>query len=389
MRVLQIISGFALEGPLGGIERFGMELAQHLPPDVEPILCGMWDYHTPGDHYWLDSLQKKGIRAFCAAPWQANSPYQSFRAAVAGAKAALAGEQVDLIHSHCQFGDPLAMALRGTLGARHLIRTVHNEKEWSRRPERRWLFSGGVAIAAFRHEIGVSQQVVEMLNRRPLARLLRKRALLCYNALNLRRFATPPSPQEGAAYRETVGIPPEAVVIGSVGRLEPQKGYDLLIDAMPAIVAAHPTTHLLIAGDGSLAAALRHQQKSSPVPSHIHLVGAQPQIERLYGILELFVSSSRWEGLPTVLLESIAAGVPIVATDVSGSRELVQAGETGWLATAGNSDALAAQVIHALGDAPTRRVYAERAKAILPRFDIREAARFHGELYRRVAAGTG
>lgn len=382
MRVLQIISGFAIEGPLGGIERFGIELVQHLPPDIEPILCGMWDYHTASDKEWLATMQQKGIRAFCAAPWTGSSPYRSFRAALEGAKAELKGESIDLIHSHCQFGDPLAMALRGTIGARHLIRTVHNEKEWVRRPERRWLFSGGIAVQAFRHEIGVSQQVVDTLNRRPLARLLKKRALLCYNAVNLSRFATPLPPASVTAYRDELGIPANASVIGSVGRLEIQKGYTVLIEAMPAIVAAHPDTHLVIAGDGNLAPALHAQADASSVAAHIHLVGPQPHIERFYAVLDLFVSSSLWEGLPTVLLESIAAEVPIIATDVSGSRELVQNGETGWLAAAGNASALAEQVIEALGNRDLRRHYADRAKTILPRFDIREAARFHADLYR-------
>jgi glycosyltransferase involved in cell wall biosynthesis len=382
MRVLQIISGFAVEGPLGGIERFGIELVQQLPPDIEPILCGMWDYHTPSDKHWLVYLQQQGIRAFCAAPWAGESPYRSFRAALEGAKQALQGEKIDVIHSHCQFGDPLAMALRGSVGARHLIRTVHNEKEWPRRPERRWLFSGGIAVKAFRHEIGVSQQVVDTLNRRPLARLLNKRALLCYNAVNVSRFAVSPPPEIVSTYRETLGIPPNATVIGSVGRLEVQKGYEYLISAMPAIVAAFPDTHLLIAGDGNLAPTLHTQAQASPVAKHIHLVGSQPHIERLYGMLDLFVSSSLWEGLPTVLLESIVAGVPVVATDVSGSRELVQNGESGWLAGVGSASALAEQVIHALGNENLRRRYSERAKAILPRFDIREAAHFHAELYR-------
>ncbi len=382
MRVLQIISGFAVEGPLGGIERFGIELVQHFPEEVEPILCGMWDYHTPGDRVWLDYLQKQGIHAFCAAPWAEQSPYRSFRAALDGTKKALAGVKVDVIHSHCQFGDPLAMALRNTLGAKHLLRTVHNEKEWPRRPERRWLFSGGIAPVAFQHEIGVSQQVVDTLNRRPFARLLKKRALLCYNAVNLERFAVPPSAETVAAYREALGVPPTATIIGSVGRLEPQKGYDVLIDAMPAIIAAHPECHLVIAGDGTLGPALRARATTSPAADHIHLVGAQPQIERLFGVLDLFVSSSLWEGLPTVLLESIAAGVPIVATDVSGSRELIRAGYSGWLAPAGNAAALAEQVNLAIAELPMRRVVAERAKEILPRFDIREAARFHTDLYR-------
>src|SRR5690606_1088300 len=142
-------------------------------------------------------------------------------------------------------------------------------------------------------------------------RLLRKRAVLCYNAVNLDRFATPISSEAVAAYRLSLGIPPGARLIGSVGRLETQKGYAVLIDAMPSVTAAHPDVHLVIAGEGSLADRLRARAAQSPAAAHIHLVGAQPAIERLYGVIDLFVSSSLWEGLPTVILESIAAGVPV------------------------------------------------------------------------------
>lgn len=381
LKVIQISSGFAIEGPLGGIERFVTELAQALPPDIEPIVCGMWDYHTPSDRYWLEALRAAGIRAFCAAPWREQSPYASFQAALQGAREVLAGETVDLIHSHCQFGDPLAMALQRRLGAKHLVRTVHNEKEWPRRPERRWLFSGGIAVTAFKRELGVSQGVVDILDRRPVARLLRKRALLCYNSVNVERFARPVPPEIVAAYRTELGVPSDARVIGSVGRLEPQKGYQYLIAAMPAIVAAHPDVHVVLAGTGSLAEELQTQADALPCAAHIHLVGTQTGIERLYGVLSLFVSSSLWEGLPTVLLESMAARVPVIATDVAGSRELVQAGETGVIVPPRNSDVLANGIIEVLHHPDRASDWANNAVNTLTRFSIQTAAAFHATLY--------
>lgn len=386
IRVLQIISGFAIEGPLGGIERFVVDLVQALPPEIEPIVCGMWDYGTPADRRWLAHLQKAGITAFVAAPWAGDSPYRSFQAALAGTRHALAGQQVDVIHSHCQFGDPLAIALKSQLGAKQLIRTLHNEKEWARRPFRRWLFSGGIALFAFNHEIGVSQTVVEQLNHRPLARLLRRRALLCYNALNLQRFASRPPANEIQAYRERLNLPVTGSVIGSVGRLEPQKGYHILIDAMPEIVATHPDVQLVLAGDGGQKAALQAQAAASPVASHIHLVGPQSPIEPFFALLDLFVSSSLWEGLPTVLLESIAAGVPIVATDVSGSRELIEAGVNGWISPPNDASALAQQINHALASSQTRQQRAVAAQTTLSRFDMRHAATFHTTLYQKAGA---
>lgn len=381
LRVLEIISGFAIEGPLGGIERFTVELVKALPPDISPIVCGMWDYHTPSDQEWLHHLRDHGIEAFIAAPWQAESPYASFRRCVRDAQAYLAGQTIDVIHSHCQFGDGLALLLRAQVKAQALVRTVHNEREWPRRPERRLLFTHLLAPLCFDLELGVSRTVVANLNARPVARSLKKRARLCHNSLNLARFHTPPDPTTLDAYRAELSLPPDALVIGSVGRLEIQKGYTHLLDAMPAIVAACPRAHLVLAGDGTLAEALRAQAAASPVAAHLHLVGPQRQIERLYGLLDLFVSSSLWEGLPTVLLESIAAGVPIVATLVSGSRDLIEEGVSGRLVPPGDAPSLAQAVIALLQAPNMRRQMAAQAKPILAQFDIAHAADFHTQLY--------
>jgi glycosyltransferase involved in cell wall biosynthesis len=385
VRVLYIISGFAIEGPLGGIERFVIDLVQALPEEIEPVVCGMWDYGTPADQRWLAHLQQAGILAFTGAPWAEISPFKSFQAALAGTRRALAGQQIDIIHSHCQFGDPLAIALKSSVGANRLIRTLHNEKEWPRRPLRRWFFSGGIALFAFQQEIGVSQTVVERLNRRPLARVLGRRALLCYNSLNLERFDLP-ARFDPVAYRQMLGVPDHARLIGSVGRLEPQKGYEVLIAAMPAIVAAYPDVHLVVAGDGSQRETLERQAAASPVASHIHLVGSQSPIEPFFNLLQLFVSSSLWEGLPTVILESIAAGVPVVATDVSGSRELIEPGVNGWLTPPHTPHELAHQIMDALSDEAERRSRAEAARSLLPRFDMHNAAQFHYDLYTVVSS---
>jgi glycosyltransferase involved in cell wall biosynthesis len=223
--------------------------------------------------------------------------------------------------------------------------------------------------------------VVENLNQRPIARLLSKHAKLSYNSVNLERFKESVDPATVRARREAIGLPPEAIVIGSVGRLEPQKGYSYLLDAMPDVVRQVPQAHLVIAGDGSLAAPLRAQASASPVADHLHLVGPQHDIEQFYAMLDLFVSSSLWEGLPTVLLESMVAGVPVVATRVSGSTELVKEGVTGRLVPPGDASALASTMVAALVERETSRRMAEQASSVLEPFDIRHAARLHAELY--------
>lgn len=389
VRVLEIISGFAVEGPLGGIERFGIELSRALPAEgIDPLLCGMWSYGMEGEARWMAALQEEGVEAFVSAVWQKHSPYHAFVDSLQGTKRRLGGQQVDVIHSHCQFGDALALLLQRQVGAKAVVRTVHNEREWSKRPLRRLLFTNLLAPLLLQREMGVSQQVVANLNRRPVARLLRKEAALSYNAVNLERFKEPVSPIALAERRAALGLPRDAILIGSVGRLEAQKGYRYLLDAMPAVVRRIPQAHLLLAGEGTLAAELETQATASPVASHLHLVGPQREIEQLFALLDLFVSSSLWEGLPTVLLESMAAGVPVVATRVSGSIELVREGVTGRLVPPGEADTLAEAIVAALSNKETSRKMADAARASLDPFSIHYAAQRHATLYRELVSNS-
>lgn len=385
LRVLEICSGFAVEGPLGGIERYTMELARALlPHGVEPAVCGMWAYGTPTEGAWQATLTEAGIASFVPAPWDEARPTASFVACWRGSRARLRGQRFDVLHSHCQFGDALAVLLAPTVRARALVRTVHNEREWARRPLRRLLFTDTLAPLLFRRELGVAQQVVDNLDRRPGARLLRKKALVSSAVVNLGRFETPHSTEAVAARRAALGVPADALLIGSVGRLEPQKGYRYLIEAMPEVVERIPRAHLVLAGGGSEAAALAALATASPVAAHIHLAGPQGQIEELYACLDLFASSSLWEGMPAVLMESLASGVPVVATRVSGSVELVRDGETGWLVPPEDSRALARAIIEALSQPERGRATVAAAQPLLARYDIRHAAAEHAALYRRL-----
>jgi hypothetical protein len=165
IRVLEIISGFAVEGPLGGIERFGIDLCRALDRTrLEPIACGLWSYGTPLEWRWVNQLVGEGIEAFIAATWAEDAPYRSFWRALRGIRTALAGQRVDIIHSHCQFGDVAALLLRRALGAQVVMRTVHNEREWVKRPLRRLVLTNWLYPLAFDAEIGVSQGVVDNLN---------------------------------------------------------------------------------------------------------------------------------------------------------------------------------------------------------------------------------
>lgn len=390
IRVLQIISGFAIEGPLGGIERFGVELAQALAAggQVEPLVCGMWAYQTPYEADWMARLQAQGIDAFMPAVWEDSSPYRSFWRAWQGTRRHLHGGRVDILHSHCQFGDGLALLLKRELGAKAVVRTVHNEREWGKRPLRHLLLTNGLYPLRFQQELGVSQQVVDNLNQRPLARRLGKTAVLAYNALNVSRFANIRVNRDEK--RRELGLPADAPLIGSVGRLTEQKAYDLFLKAAALVQARLPEAHFLLVGDGPLAADLQAQADRLGLAARVTFTGARRDVEELLPILDVFVNSSHWEGLPTVMLESMAARVPVVATNVSGNRELVRDGENGRLVPPNDPSALAQAVQDTLALPPSQRQAICQAafNQVQATFDINQIARQHEALYRAHLTGS-
>jgi glycosyltransferase involved in cell wall biosynthesis len=383
IRALQIISGFAIEGPLGGIERFGIELAQALAQNdrVEPVVCGMWAYGTPYEQGWLSHLQRQGIEAFMPAQWDEASPYRSFVGAYRSTSQYLQGQQVDVIHSHCQFGDVLALLLRRELGARAVYRTVHNEHEWLKRPWRRWLLTGFFYPLFFDAELGVSQKVVDNLNRRPIMRGLRRQAVVAYNALNLDRFTN--LTVDVAAKRASLGLPPTGPLVGSVGRLTRQKGYDLLLETAVLVRQQHPQTHFVIVGDGELDQVLRRQAVQLGLKDHVTFTGPRPDVEEILPLFTVFVNSSRWEGLPTVMMESMAAHVPVVATRVSGNIELIEDHVTGRLVASEAPPELAQAIGDLLTIDPHKRekMCQQAYRFVQENFSIASVATQYEQLY--------
>ncbi|HMN27201.1 MAG TPA: glycosyltransferase, partial [Caldilineaceae bacterium] len=269
-----------------------------------------------------------------------------------------------------------------------LVRTVHNEIEWAKRPRFGKLFPNILYPFTFDAELGVAQQVVERLDQRPLARLCGLPAIRMYNALNFSRFDRPVVNR--AAKRQSLGIPVDALVIGTVGRLAPQKGYSVLLTAAPTVVRQAPNAYFLVIGSGQLADALQQQAHALGIADHVLFTGSRSDVEELYGVMDCFVSSSLWEGLPTVVMESMAAGVPVVATSVAGNTELVTDGETGVLAPAGDPAALAEGILRVIHQpAWAARLATQARAAARARFSIEAVAQQQAALYERLASKQG
>ena len=173
--------------------------------------------------------------------------------------------------------------------------------------------------------------------------------------------AAPTGEGERAALRRLWGLRDGPVLL-MAGRLVVQKGHDLLLDAMPAILAAAPAATLLLAGDGPLRWRIAAAIAQRGLAGAVRMLGHRDDLPDLMAAADLLVLPSRFEGLSLVALEAMAAGLPIVASDASGNAELLEHGRSGWLAAAGDVGALAGAVIEALADETRRANLASAAQ---------------------------
>jgi glycosyltransferase involved in cell wall biosynthesis len=164
--------------------------------------------------------------------------------------------------------------------------------------------------------------------------------------------------------RSELGVPEDAQLIGTVGRLIERKGgYDLL-EAWPEVVAEHPDAHLLFVGDGPERTGLERVAERNGVAGSVTFAGTREDVPELLDAMEVFVFPSHFEGLPGALIEGMAAGLPIVATACTGNTELLSDGATGKLVPIRDPPALAEQLNALLSDERLRSKMGTRAERI-------------------------
>jgi sugar transferase (PEP-CTERM/EpsH1 system associated) len=248
-------------------------------------------------------------------------------------------ERVDVVHAHNRMA-LLYAAAPGKLAGATTVYTRHgpgvgsSAQRWFRR-------AAGLFLDAY---VAVSP---EMLT---LARQQRdcdpKKLQAIDNGVDLRRFRA--DPEARAAARRALGLSPTAWVVGTVGRLAPEKSYDLLIKAAAPLLGAE--SRLVIVGDGPEAPRLRAVVTEAGVDAFVHLTGKRDDVAALLCAFDVFALSSKMEGLPLVILEAMATELPIVSTAVGGIPGAVADGQTGLLSPPGDVAALRERLQALAGD---------------------------------------
>jgi glycosyltransferase involved in cell wall biosynthesis len=210
-----------------------------------------------------------------------------------------------------------------------------------------------------------------------------------HNGIDVKSFAGYLLSDAAEGLRNELGLRSAPRVLTTVARLHPQKGHRFLIKAMPQILGTLPGVHLLLVGEGELREELELAAATYGVRDYVHLLGSRTDVPRLLAISDLFVLPSLWEGLPNSVLEAMAAGLAVVATDVDGCSELVVNGKTGVLVRPGNADVLAAAITSLLLDDKRRQAMGQAGRERVAAYFSQEATvTAFEELYGRLLAGV-
>jgi glycosyltransferase involved in cell wall biosynthesis len=268
--------------------------------------------------------------------------------------------QIDIVHAHDYKTDFLALALARATGAIALS-TVHGwiHDSWKERriyyPADKWM------LRRFPRVIAVSAVIRDTLIESGVEA---SRITTLLNGIDPAQFRR--DRRDEAAARRELGIEPSETAIGTVGRLEPVKRFDLLLDAVARLQKTGRAAKLFIVGDGSLRDKLMARATELAVDG-CRFLGHRADVGRLHHAFDVFVQSSDSEGTPNAVLEAMALETPVVATDAGGTRDIVAHGVHGLIVPCGDPAGLARAIERTITDRDATRARVAAARARIER----------------------
>jgi len=320
----------------GGPERQMLGLAQSLPADIQSLFFSFPERGLCQP--FLDEMRGHG---FVAESLVHNAPH--FLAAIAEVRDKLTHHRIDLLCCHGykadllgrpaarKLGVPVLSISRGWTGATWKVRAYEMIDRFLLR-----LMDGVVCVSE-----GQARKV-------RAAGVPGERVRVIRNAIFTDRFGEPDEP--GRAFLQSFFPNTRSHLIGAAGRLSPEKGFRHLIDAAARVVQTYPHAGFLLFGDGPLHESLAQQIRYLNLQKNVVLAGFRADLDRWLPNFDVFTLPSYTEGLPNVVLEAFAARVPVVATAVGGTPEVIEEGQGGFLVPPGADLPLAQRIVQLLAD---------------------------------------
>jgi glycosyltransferase involved in cell wall biosynthesis len=286
------------------------------------------------DHYsmsmagGLDVLTARGIRAICRKA------------------------DVNVVHTHS--GKGLTLVYIAILLGLNLPVMAHRRVDFA-------LSKRGISAAKYNHTqvrqiVCVSDAIAHMVRRtadRP------ERVVTVHSGIDFARFQG--AQRTGMLHRE-LRLPESTPIVGNVAALAPHKDYPTFIKVAAEVCREHPYVHFVAVGEGELEAELRQQVNAAGLSDRLHFMGFRTDIPQVLAELDVFLITSRTEGLGTSVIDAMYSGLPVVATQAGGIPELVLQGITGVLCPVGDAHALAQELLRLLHDAALRTALGTAAR---------------------------
>lgn len=286
--------------------------------------------------------------------------------------------RVDILHAHLFYSSLFASPVGWLCRVPVIVETPHVREQW----RSGWLKSRYVvdrlAGRFVDHYIAVSRANARYLVEEK--RLPAAKVTVIENGCDLQRFAS--TQATAASLREGLAFDESDPILMAVGRLEPQKGHRVLLEALPAVRREFSRVRLVCLGDGAERSALEAQARRLDLSEAVRFAGYRPDVEAWFPLADVVVLPSFYEGLPLVAIESLAAGRAVVATAVDGTPEVVVNGETGLTVPPGDSAALAHAICRLLRNRDLRqRLGAAGRRWVRAHFTQERQVRQTQELY--------
>lgn len=289
----------------------------------------------------------------------------------------IAALRPDLVQTWLFAANAYGRSAARSAGVRHLVASERCVDEW-----KSW------------HELAIDRRLAKytdaiVVNSRGVQAFYQQQGIaasklrLIYNGI----APAPASTTSREALLAELELPQGTRLIGAVGRLWQQKRLKDLIWATDLLHVIRNDTHLLVIGDGPERDSLQRFARQCQVADHVHFLGTRNDVPRLMPHFDLLWLASGFEGLPNVVMEAMAAGVPVVASDIPGTNELIVSGETGFLVPLGDRAAYARFAHKILEDPALRaRLGAAGRKRIESEFTVDAMVAAHAALYRELLA---
>lgn len=367
LRVFHIINSFTRHGA----ELIVSEMAKLIDKSAFDVtVCGIVTNPNPAAERMQHDLHVNGVNVVDLG----KQAYMKDITTPFRLRALIREYKADIVHTHCPSPDIYGRIAGLMSGRRNIVSTLHNTRYSYVR------LNSSLSKVTSMH-IAVSEAVKEWALRE--LHLSARKIKVIYNGVDVKSMNSDSGAH--AFLKEREGLKGGQPIITCVGRLHEQKNHDCLLRAAKSLLDRGVEAQYLLIGDGPLEDDLTALAKELGIEDRVHFMGLRDDVADLLVISDLFVLPSMWEGFGIAIIEAMAAGAPVVASDVDGIQEIVNHGETGLLASPKDPESFATAMEHLLDNADIARNMVEKARAdVEARFSLEATARHHERLYRNL-----